>query len=68
MFMFIVDWPQQGSAGEVIPHHASSAEKGVRDMRSMGTMARGGISRDFSGSDKMPLGRERLNLRALDIS
>lgn len=37
-------------------------------MRSMGTMAQGGISRDFSGSDKMPLGREGLNLRGLDIS
>lgn len=66
--MFIVDWPQRGSAGEVIPRRASSAEKGVRDVRSVDTMARGGISRDFSGSNKMPLGREGLNLSSLEVS
>lgn len=66
--MFIVDEQQRGSAGKVIPHHAFSAEKRIRGIRPMGKMAWGGISRDFSGSRKMPLEREGLNLKSLEVS
>jgi len=55
------------SAGQVIPHRAFSAEKEIKGVRPTGKIVWGGISRDFSGSRKMPLEREELNLRSLEV-